>query len=445
MRTAGDSVSTTTAARSRPPGPGPSTRRHGRGGVPRRGARSRSPPRLYAQPSGPARSVALRPRAAPHPRPASGTNTRSSMAKSGAAVRNSPETRHSCAIAQPSVPSAPPRAFPPSGILLRRESVNSRCNSRRGLSNAYPATPPTLNAAYEDRDENGDLIQVSVSADAQLEWDQYVAGDWTPWALKAAVARQVWPVYQKLFSIYQQMAAAADTFDLFVGVGLFHSKTNPEQVFRRHLLAFPAELSLDDRSGTLSLGPSSDFISARFETDFVPTTERVRLQPQIDSLQRELADVGGGLADRTTLGDLLTRLITPVTAVTRYVPSLAAVDATGRNAVVSFGAALILRARSTRSLEALLERIEKDASGVAPRFSLNELPVPWRKMVEDDSTWDATSEERAARSRVTSSGRVYFPLASNEEQSRIVQKAEGTPGVVVQGPPGTGQHHKIDI
>src|SRR5439155_389080 len=141
MRTAGDSVSTTTAARSRPHGPDPSTRPHGRAGVPRRGARSRSPPRLYHQPSGPARSVALRPRAAPHPRPASGTNTRSSMAKSGAAVRNSPETRHSCAIAQPSVPSAPPRAFPPSGILLRRESVNSRCNSRRGLSNAYPNLP----------------------------------------------------------------------------------------------------------------------------------------------------------------------------------------------------------------------------------------------------------------------------------------------------------------
>ncbi|MGE4056610.1 MAG: AAA domain-containing protein, partial [Vicinamibacterales bacterium] len=38
---------------------------------------------------------------------------------------------------------------------------------------------------------------------------------------------------------------------------------------------------------------------------------------------------------------------------------------------------------------------------------------------------------------------MYFPLPTNDEQLRIVQKASGTPGVVVQGPPGTGKSHTI--
>ena len=40
-------------------------------------------------------------------------------------------------------------------------------------------------------------------------------------------------------------------------------------------------------------------------------------------------------------------------------------------------------------------------------------------------------------------GRVFFPLPSNDEQSRIVELAPSAPGVVVQGPPGTGKSHTI--
>ena len=262
-----------------------------------------------------------------------------------------------------------------------------------GVELDSPDITPGLNATCEDRDKEGNPILLPASPDAQNAWDHYLADEWARWAPKAATARQTRSVYQKLFAVYQQVEAAADTVDLFVGVGLFHSRVDSDQLFRRHLLAFSAELTLDERSGTLILGPSADFTTARVEADFIPTTTRARLLPQIEKLREDLEGVGGGLAQRTVIDDIVTRLITPLSALTRYLPDLTPAEAQPNGAVVSFAPALILRPRSARSLEALLDRIEKDTSGETPKHPTHTLPVPWRKMVEDGSAWDAASAE----------------------------------------------------
>jgi very-short-patch-repair endonuclease len=312
-----------------------------------------------------------------------------------------------------------------------------------GVDLDSPAVPPALNPDYEHAGEGDETVTVPVSPQAQHEWQRFVEGEWSRWADMATVARAVRPVYQRLFAIQQQMQGVADNFELFIGVGLFHSRTTADQPFRRHLLAFPAEVVLDDRTGTLSVGPANDFIAARLETDFLPVTDRARLQSQIDQLQDDVMSLGAGLGDQVSVGNVLTRLITPINAVTRYVSDLKPAEAAPNAAVVSFGAALILRPRSTRSLEALLKKIEADTTGEAPRFVPGALPIPWRKMMEDGRVWGGDRARDGGNATGAESGRVYFPLPSNEEQSRIVSCAEGAPGVVVQGPPGTGKSHTI--
>lgn len=101
------------------------------------------------------------------------------------------------------------------------------------------------------------------------------------------------PLYNRLFSIYQQIQGAPDAFELFVGVGLFHSRIDPEHLFRRHVLAFPAELSLDERTAALSVGPAIDFTNARFETDFIPTTERTATPRNSSSMEHPWEAVAG--------------------------------------------------------------------------------------------------------------------------------------------------------
>ena len=306
-----------------------------------------------------------------------------------------------------------------------------------------PGAPPSLNVESAETNASGEMVLVPASSEAQQAWDEYLSTQWNRWAEKASAARAVKQVYQRLFAIHQQMQGASDNFDLFVGVGFLDSRTDPSQRLRRHLLAFAAELTLDDRTGAISLGPATDFISVRVEAEFLPTAERARLQPQVDRLGDDLAGLGAGPQDRAKVGELLTRLITPLNAVARYVDDLAPADAPANGAVVSFGAALVFRSRSTRSLDALLKRIEEDATGEEPKFPLESVPVPWRKMMEDGRVWEQEPNVPGTTGPSAEDGRLYFSLPSNDEQSRIVSRANGSPGVVVQGPPGTGKSHTI--
>ena len=118
-----------------------------------------------------------------------------------------------------------------------------------------PDAPPSLNVESAETNASGEIVLVPASSEAQQAWDEYLSTQWNPWADKASVARAVKPVYQRLFAIHQQMQGASDNFDLFVGVGLLDSRPDPSQRLRRHLLAFAAELTLDDRTGAISLGP----------------------------------------------------------------------------------------------------------------------------------------------------------------------------------------------
>jgi very-short-patch-repair endonuclease len=312
-----------------------------------------------------------------------------------------------------------------------------------GVDLDSPGTPPDLNGECEQVTEAGERVRVPPPDEVREAWMRFRDEEWKKWAEKAAIARAVKPIYQKLFAIHQQMRGIEDTFDLFIGVGLFHSRIDPTQPFRRHLLAFPAELALDDRTGTLSVGPSSAFVSARVETEFLPTPDRAAIQPQIGRLQEEVEQLAANLVDQATIGSLLTRLVTPLNAASQYLPDLKAVDAAANAAVVSFAPALILRPRSTRALEALLQKIVADTDGENPKFPLTSLPIPWRKMLEDGRVWGGDEPGTNQGGAAGGPTRVYFPLPSNDEQSLIVSRADGSPGVVVQGPPGTGKSHTI--
>jgi hypothetical protein len=98
-----------------------------------------------------------------------------------------------------------------------------------------PAAPPTLNPHFMDRGAAGEPVEVPPTPEALSAWDRYLSQDWTKWSDRAALARTVKPVYQKLFAAHQELQGRADAYDLFVGVGLLDSQTDPAQRLRRHL------------------------------------------------------------------------------------------------------------------------------------------------------------------------------------------------------------------
>ena len=238
--------------------------------------------------------------------------------------------------------------------------------------------PPSLNVESAETNASGEMVLIPVSAAAKQARDEYLSTQWIHLADKHSMARAVMPVYQQLFAVHQQMQGASDNYDLFVGVGPLDSRTDPGQRLRCHLRAFTAEVKIDDRTGAINLGPATDFFSVRVEAEILPTAERARLQPQADRLGDDLAGLGAAPRDQAEVGGLLMRLITPLNAVARYVNDFARADPPANGAVVSFGAAFVFRLRSTQSLDALLKRIEEDATGERSKFKLESVPVPCR-------------------------------------------------------------------
>ena len=305
-----------------------------------------------------------------------------------------------------------------------------------------PGSPPRLNSHYSTH-EHGEEVAIPPDNDVVREWDGYVTQEWAKWAKKAAISRTVKPVYQKLFAAQRQLQVRDDAYDLYIGVGLLDSRTDDAKRLHRHLFAFPAELVLDEKSGALTAAPSADFVTLKVELDFLPPTDRARLQPQLEKMPGRFGELGPALHDRPAVGDLLTQLVQSLDGSSEYIDELSPQDAPPGRMRASFAPALILRPKNTRSLDELLARIQADASGTDPKVAVEDMPVAWRRMMEDARVWGGEVGRAGSETSDQASGSIYFPLPSNEEQSRIVRFACGSAGVVVQGPPGTGKSHTI--
>jgi very-short-patch-repair endonuclease len=305
-----------------------------------------------------------------------------------------------------------------------------------------PAMPPAL-VSRTEIDAAGQPTEVPPPDEVRDCWASFVTESWTPWAERARVARLVKPVYQELFTVHQQLQGRDDAYDLFIGLGLLHARTR-EGALRRHLLAFPAELTFDSHTGVLTVQPSADFETARTEFDFLQTHGRVVLQKRMGEFAPQIEEIGAAIGNRTEIGRLVAAMAHSLEAEAAYVDDgLQPHEAPPFQVRASFAPALILRPRTTRSLDALLETIEQDTTGENPKVAATMLTAPWRRLVEDEGAW-VDGGEQAQRLGARVSGEIpHFPLPSNEEQSRIIRHASGTAGVVVQGPPGTGKSHTI--
>jgi AAA domain len=121
---------------------------------------------------------------------------------------------------------------------------------------------------------------------------------------------------------------------------------------------------------------------------------------------------------------------------------------------VHFAPALILRRRSPRSLiefySSVVEQLRDETTLVPP--AVHDIIEILEEQAAGDGALAALeprggeelpAEEPPAPPPRPADREVYFPLPSNDEQWRIVERLERHRGVVVQRPPGTGKSHTI--
>lgn len=262
---------------------------------------------------------------------------------------------------------------------------------------------------------------------------------WAPWAAEYRRRERVQNVYADLFRMYTQVRKEGEIVELVLGLGLLDWRSVGP--IRRHIVTARVDLHFDPASGTIRLDGAADGVQLRIEDDMLDPDRRPE-RSRYEAVGEQLSEIGDAVWDRARVHAALTSWATALHPDSQWSAGLKPeTDANGRP-MVSFAPALILRKRAQRGMARIYDQL-------IARLSEDECDAPpgWAALLDDrdDRIGEDAAESsiRETHRSLVDSHEVYFPLAANQEQRRIVEAIANRRGVLVQGPPGTGKSHTI--
>lgn len=301
-----------------------------------------------------------------------------------------------------------------------------------------PILPKSQSKKAQDKTEPSiTFLELHDHQDVIEAWERYIGIKWKPWAELHKRWESIQKVYSELFSIYQEQRKLGEEYELIIGIGLFLWKTPTGKNVRRHLVAAKANLSFEASLGKFTVTPSAEGAQLEVELNMLDLEEQpVGLK---QSATEGLMAAHDDPWDRSAIDPVLTALANQFAkGEGSYNPEIW--DCTEREInkkpIVDYSPALILRKRSAKGLQQVLDDILRQIEdGVTPTPQFSDLC----ESDPEDLTRKLTPEEI----KTLSEEPVFFPLEYNEEQLEIVRKLPFKHGLLVQGPPGTGKSHTI--
>lgn len=317
----------------------------------------------------------------------------------------------------------------------------------RRASDQIPSLKASILIPDEDAElnegESKPLIEVSLSdfPEVQVAFDRY-RPLWQAWSDEYLRRQKIQSLYARLFALHTQLRKQGELLELVLGLGLLDWRAPVGGHIRRHLVTAQVELVFEPGKGVMRLEPPGDGARLRLEDDML----EAELRPdrgQYQAVQMQLDHLGDEIWDKALMQGALKHWAGALSANSLWSENLRSHAADLKKPVVSFAPALILRKRTqtgmVRIYDAIIDQISHEST---------EVPEGWGGLIDDID--DQHSDNRTDNGEVQQSSaeesgqrQVYFPLAANKEQRRIVEAIDRQRGVLVQGPPGTGKSHTI--
>ena len=293
-------------------------------------------------------------------------------------------------------------------------------------------------------DESGSLglvpgtVQSQEAADVLRAYSEWLPR-WRRWAEKERAARPRRELYDKLARVERRLAQHDDTFELVLGVGLLAWEAPESDRVFRHLVTTKLGIGInrDTARLTVSLLPEA---SARLEDrDFLDEQDGYARDRVVRVQEQLAAEVPHPLSRE--MGELLARWQSfALDRAVRYESTWARPSTLDQTPQLTFAPALLLRERDRNAWVQCYDQIAAGLTGpdAASPLGLAQLLFPLEK--DERLAWTT--------GRSSIADRLYgeeplFPLETNPEQRRVLERLEHDTAVVVQGPPGTGKTHTI--
>ncbi len=259
---------------------------------------------------------------------------------------------------------------------------------------------------------------------------------WTAWSNEYQRRSRIQTIYAELFRLHTQIQKQGEIVELVLGVGLLSWPTKPS--IRRHVFAARVDLQFNAASGVITLVGDSSGAQLRIEDDMLDARPD---RSHYENVSAQLDAIGDEIWDRARLFTALKSWVGAIHADAEWSPELRPSTGLPNRPAISFSPALVLRRRTQAGMIRVYDSIVRQLAD-----SSNDTPDGWTSLVEhgdDQGHLDEMPSSKGHPTRTALQEEVYFPLASNREQRRIVEAIRQRRGVLVQGPPGTGKSHTI--
>ncbi|TMC13222.1 MAG: hypothetical protein E6J41_01150 [Chloroflexi bacterium] len=272
--------------------------------------------------------------------------------------------------------------------------------------------------------------------DVRAAYDEYLAGEWRPWALRDRPLQRAQRIYTDLFRLHQSQQRLGEAYEVVMGIGLLAWRTPSGNAVRRHLIVAQTDVRFDADRGVISVTAAADGARPALEQDMLEPGERPP-RSVLDEITADLAAVGDDVFADPAVASAARRWAHGASASGAFDDSLRPPRDAGADPAVHLAPAVILRRRSDRSIVQSLTSIsEQLRDGVA-------IPEGVRRLVDLAEPEVAVENLLPEPAVVEPDDEVLFPLPANDTQLDIVRRLRDRPGVLVQGPPGTGKSHTI--
>ncbi len=271
-------------------------------------------------------------------------------------------------------------------------------------------------------------------------WLDYLLKGWIPWAHEMRRWLEINDVYEKVDFMRRRLEEAEERYELLIAVGLLHWRDSTGAVVQRHLLTGAAEFEFDASRGVLTVVPAAAFESFNVELDMLELADQPRIDQAPTRERLEALDICAWATEK--VGEILREIGNRArgNAQVHENEFEKPTQAPDKVFYISFSPALILRERRSTAFDDLIKHLLEKV-GQDP---FNTTTVPWAKfLAEGVIATGASNTETVTFPIGEGSGRLYFPLPTNEEQRQIIHKLNASSSVVVKGPPGTGKSHTI--
>ena len=296
------------------------------------------------------------------------------------------------------------------------------------------------------------------ASEVESQFKAYITIQWTPWAAEEKKRRRNIQLYGKLFTLKQQLEGSITDAQVEVvwGVGVAMWNMGNAKVCYP-LFSRLVDISVNEDSMAIEIRPRDG--EARLELDIYTAADN----PGTAELEKAHKDFVATTTqtfspyDSSTFDGILRYAVACLDSKGIYWPVETTADDrklpnASEELKVTDTWVLLARPRSknlfVQDLERFKTNLEDEIAPILPKAIMAVLTEP--ATTNEEVTlpcFRGISMVHGYEGEAAGSGEkvadLYFPMAFNDEQVRIVQLLERYDGVVVQGPPGTGKTHTI--